>query len=246
MEKRVFMNEKFQYYIKRYQQVREQPDPATLPKKVNFHPEEPSLGTGEDGESISDINQNYSDRIVGLKLKPIAERKKPPRSRALALAPQSFSTNGGRGIMRNMSNGSPTKGIYQASIDESKNTVIEVPTQLQISDIPMNPIDQSSNLSNNTGVNIVQTAQGVESSPETQTNINANFWHSANPALVPQPMAAGGNPSPTKKGSLLQIQSYKASGSPLGKQADPFFVRRTSSRVHRQNLIKVSHTNNET
>jgi hypothetical protein len=69
--------------------------------------------------------------------------------------------------MRNMSNGSPTKGIYQASIDESKNTVIEVPTQLQISDIPMNPIDQSSNLSNNTGVNIVQTAQGVDSSPET-------------------------------------------------------------------------------
>jgi hypothetical protein len=69
--------------------------------------------------------------------------------------------------MRNMSNGSPTKGTYQASIDESKNTVIEVPTQLQISDLPMNPIDQSSNLSNNTGVNIPQTAQGGESSPET-------------------------------------------------------------------------------
>ena len=45
--------------------------------------------------------------------------------------------------MRNMSNGSPTKGINQTSIDDSKNIVIEVPTQLQISDIPMNPIDYS-------------------------------------------------------------------------------------------------------
>jgi hypothetical protein len=64
-----------------------------------------------------------------------------------------------------MSNGSPTKGINQTSIDDSKNIVIEVPTQLQISDIPINPIDQSSNLST-TGVNIAQTAQGGESSPE--------------------------------------------------------------------------------
>ena len=43
--------------------------------------------------------------------------------------------------MRNMSNGSPTKGINQTSFDESKNIVNEVPTQLQISDIPMNQID---------------------------------------------------------------------------------------------------------
>ena len=40
MEKRVFMNEKMQYYIKRYQQVREQPEFFVMQKKVNFHPEE--------------------------------------------------------------------------------------------------------------------------------------------------------------------------------------------------------------
>ena len=47
-----------------------------MSKKVNFHPEE----AVDEDESISDINTK-TDRLIGLKLKPLPERKKPPRSR---------------------------------------------------------------------------------------------------------------------------------------------------------------------
>ena len=103
MEKRVFMNEKLQYYIKRYLQVKEQPDLQTFQKRVNFHPEE----MHDDDESITEINQNKTERFIGLKLKPLNDRKKPPRSRVQCLAPQSFSTNGGQKLIRNMSTASP-------------------------------------------------------------------------------------------------------------------------------------------
>jgi hypothetical protein len=52
MEKRVFMNDKLQYYIKRYLQVKEQPDLQTLQKRVNFHPEE----VLDDDDSITENN----------------------------------------------------------------------------------------------------------------------------------------------------------------------------------------------
>lgn len=104
MEKRVFINEKLQYYIKRYQQVREQPEIISISKKMNFHPEE----AAEDDESITDINTK-TERLIGLKLKPLPDRKKPPRSRVQMLVPQSQSTNGGIKLLRNMSNMSPTK-----------------------------------------------------------------------------------------------------------------------------------------
>lgn len=106
MEKRVFINEKLQYYIKRYQQVREQPDMATLQKKVNFHPEEI---IEDNDDSITTENNTKTERLIGLKLKSLHERKKPPRSRVQGLAPQSFSTNGGHKLLRNMSTASPTK-----------------------------------------------------------------------------------------------------------------------------------------
>ena len=85
MEKRVFINEKLQYYIKRYQQVREQPDLCTLQKKVNFHPEE--VLEDNDDSIITTENNTKTERLIGLKLKSIHERKKPPRSRVQGLAP---------------------------------------------------------------------------------------------------------------------------------------------------------------
>ena len=71
MEKRVFMNDKMQYYVKRYVQVREQSDLQVLQKKVNFHqPEEQHIALEMD-ESSTDITQNKTERLIGLKLKPI-------------------------------------------------------------------------------------------------------------------------------------------------------------------------------
>ena len=59
---------------------------------------------------------------------------------------------------------SPNKIVNQSALDDSKNIAVEIPTQMQISDLPQGVIDQSTTLST-TGINLPHNNQ-YDNSPE--------------------------------------------------------------------------------